>query len=158
MEPETRLTTAIPNKRRRYWNLTAGVVAAVGLLITCGSAMVTAVAKTAQTDGVIRTESPFYCNIDALTPTERSEYAALTTRIGPAVAKTAEIKNGYVITLDRTRVALLDVARWIDFERRCCPFFDFALSLARNEGPMRLTLTGPHGVNDFIRAEFGLGR
>jgi hypothetical protein len=134
------------------------LTAAAGLLIACCIVSVTAVARTAAADGVIRTESPFYCNIDALTPAERSDYTTLIARIGPAVAQTTEIKNGYIITLDRTRVALPDMARWIEFERRCCPFFDFVLSLTRNDGPMRLTLTGPRGVKTFIRAEFGFGR
>jgi hypothetical protein len=115
-------------------------------------------AKAADADRIIRTESPFYCNLDALTPNERSDYTALTARMGPAVAKTTEIKNGYVFYFDRARVTLVDIARWVEFERRCCPFFDFALSLDRNNGPMRLTLTGPRGVTVFIREEFGISR
>jgi hypothetical protein len=38
----------------------------------------------------------------------------------------------------------------------CCPFFDFRLEL-RADGVLWLSLTGPEGVKDLLRAEMQLG-
>ncbi len=39
-------------------------------------------------------------------------------------------------------------------ERLCCPFFDLALRIDREGGPVWLRLTGRKGVKDFITTEF----
>jgi hypothetical protein len=71
-----------------------------------------------------------------------------------ALLETCELADGYAFELDRRAIAFTDVARWIDLERRCCPFFDFQVELRRNDGPIALRLTGPEGIKAFIRAEF----
>ena len=100
------------------------------------------------------TETPFACNLKALTPAERAEHKQLTRRVLEAVHDRRELTNGYAFTLDRTRVSIKDLATFVDFERRCCPFFDFQLDWRRENGPVTLQLTGREGVKDFIRAEF----
>jgi hypothetical protein len=99
-------------------------------------------------------ETPFFCNLKALTPAERAEHRAITERLLPAVQATREIDEGYVFELDPKAVAVKDLATWVDFERRCCPFFDFHLEWRRENGPLTLQLTGRAGVKEFIRGEF----
>ena len=67
---------------------------------------------------------------------------------------TRELPDGYAFTVDSTRVAAEDLATFVEFERRCCPFFDFQLAWNRENGPVTLQLTGRDGVKAFIRAEF----
>jgi hypothetical protein len=98
-------------------------------------------------------ESPFVCNLKALTTAERTEHKALTARVLAAVTDTHELSNGYTFGLHED-VSLADLTKWVDFERRCCPFFDFQLTWARENGPVTLQLTGRDGVKEFIRAEF----
>jgi hypothetical protein len=43
--------------------------------------------------------------------------------------------------------------RWIDLERRCCPFLRFVVEIEPDHGPTWLRLTGGPGVKDFPRAE-----
>jgi hypothetical protein len=107
----------------------------------------------AQTDDA-KKETPFFCNLEALSAAERGEQLQLTQRLARALLKATEISNGYAFEIDGSRLSIRDVAAWADFERRCCPFFDFALELRRENGPMTLRLTGRDGVKQFIRAEF----
>jgi hypothetical protein len=99
-------------------------------------------------------ETPFFCNLKALTATERQEHLQLTKRLAQALLKATEIADGYAFELDGRQLTLKDLATWTDFERRCCPFFDFVVELRRENGPMTLRLTGREGVKEFIRAEF----
>ena len=102
----------------------------------------------------VETSTPFFCNLKALTPSERSEHQALTVRLARSVAAPRELPDGYAFELTSTELSIRDLATWIDYERRCCPFFDFGLEWRRENGPITLRLTGRDGVKDFIRAEF----
>lgn len=99
-------------------------------------------------------ESPFACNLKALSPAERAEHRDVTARVLASVQNTRELPDGYAFSFDTTRVATKDLATFVEFERRCCPFFDFQLAWNRENGPVTLQLTGRDGVKTFIRAEF----
>ena len=96
----------------------------------------------------------FACNMRTLTPQERAHHGELTRTLLTSVAERAELKNGYGFRL--AAKDLPTVAEWVGFEARCCPFFTFELSLARDQGPLWLRITGADGVKTFIKAEFGL--
>jgi hypothetical protein len=99
-------------------------------------------------------DTPFACNIGALSSSERSHHRELTTRLAASVRHRTEVSDGYAFVLDEQRMPVADLAAWADLERRCCPFFDFALELRREHGPLTLRLTGRDGVKPFIQAEF----
>ena len=99
-------------------------------------------------------QTPFFCNLNALTAAERGEHQQLAKRLLESIVETRELADGYAFTLDGARVSIGDLATWTDFERRCCPFFDFTLELRRENGPVTLRLTGREGVKEFIKAEF----
>jgi hypothetical protein len=101
-----------------------------------------------------KVETPFFCNLKALTPAERTEHQQLTERLAETILNTVEIADGYAFEIDGHRVSIRDLAQWTEFERRCCPFFDFNLEWRRENGPVTLRLTGRDGVKQFIRAEF----
>jgi hypothetical protein len=103
-------------------------------------------------------ETRFYCNLKALTASERSEHLQLSARLAESIVDTVELPDGYAFQLDRARMSLRDLATWSDFERRCCPFFDFALEMRRENGPLTLRLTGRDGVKVFIQSEMKSGR
>jgi hypothetical protein len=115
----------------------------------------TLIASMAIASGLDTPETPFACNLKALTSTERAEHKQVTARVLAAVAQTREIPTGYTFTVDPTRVTPKELATFVEFERRCCPFFDFHLAWSRENGPVTLQLTGRDGVKAFIRAEFG---
>jgi hypothetical protein len=115
---------------------------------------ITLAAATAAQSVGRQAETPFFCNLKALTLAERTTHEGLTKRLMAAVQKKQEVPDGYAFGLDSARMPIADLASWVDFERRCCPFFDFQLDWRRDNGAVTLRLTGREGVKDFIRAEF----
>ena len=99
-------------------------------------------------------ESPFACDLGALTPAERARHFV---QLGPQLQsiKTGvrELKDGYEFRFpsDPKTIALL--AEWIAQEHRCCPFFQIELRLEPDAGPAWLRLTGREGTKQFIQAE-----
>jgi hypothetical protein len=45
------------------------------------------------------------------------------------------------------------VAERVGNERLCCPFFDFVIRIGDSSVPMKLRISGPDGVKQFIKAE-----
>ena len=43
---------------------------------------------------------------------------------------------------------------FISNERLCCSFLEFSRNISSNSEPISLTLTGPEGTHEFLRAEF----
>jgi hypothetical protein len=65
----------------------------------------------------------------------------------------AELPNGYAFRFRPGGVSLVELADWVESERRCCPFFDLAIEAEREGGPVWLKITGREGVKQFITAE-----
>lgn len=97
---------------------------------------------------------PLACDLHALTKAERERHGALTKQLRAAVTP-AELRNGYALSFDRTKLPIEDAAQWIAFESRCCPFVDFTLEVPAN-GSARLRLTGNADVKKFLKAELGM--
>ena len=104
-------------------------------------------------DSSPKAETPFFCNLKALTAAERTEHSTLGTWLVESVLRRTELADGYAFEVDGRRVSFTDLAAWTEFERRCCPFFDFNLEWRRENGPVTLRLTGRNGVKQFIEAE-----
>jgi hypothetical protein len=68
--------------------------------------------------------------------------------------ETKELPNGYAYRYRPGGVSLVELADWVESERRCCPFFDMAIETEREGGPVWLKITGRQGVKEFIRGEF----
>jgi len=99
-------------------------------------------------------EAPFACNLEAFTAAERLRYQELRRMLSSAVIGKRELPDGLALQIATDRIALAHLAEWISFERKCCPFFDFGIEVARESGPVWLTLTGRRGVKDFLSQVF----
>ena len=100
------------------------------------------------------THNKFYCNIAALTPTERVRHLWLTARLMAAHKEIVESPKGYEFQFSPSDVTLAELAEWVVAEAKCCPFFDFHIDL-ENEGKLLcLRLTGGEGIKAFIQSEF----
>jgi hypothetical protein len=98
----------------------------------------------------------FACNMKALTHTERVQHAANTHRLTAAVVETQEGERSFRFRIAEERMDLTALAEWVRLERKCCPFFTFAIEVEGETGATWLTLSGPPGVKEFIRLELGL--
>ena len=100
------------------------------------------------------TESRFYCNIKALSPSERLEHKQLTDKLALARKKIVETDKGYEFQFDPSDISLAELSTWVVAESKCCPFFDFHIDLERAGSLLCLRLTGEDGIKSFIRSEF----
>ena len=95
------------------------------------------------------------CNLNALSPTERSRHGEVGAILFAAVVETHELPDGYGFRLSPESSMLALATEFISRERLCCPFFTFVLELTPGGGPLWLRLTGPEGVKELLFAELG---
>lgn len=141
-----------------------GIVSSLALLAVCGCIGASAVdGRTLEQyleveRGGERNDQgvKFYCNTKALTPEERVRHEAMTQKLLAKRRGVVETENGYEFQYAPEDVSVAQVAEWVAAEGKCCPFFDFHIDLENKGKLVCLRLTGPEGVKQFIRAEFGL--
>jgi hypothetical protein len=98
----------------------------------------------------------FYCNMGALSSSDRERHNQLLIKLETARLEIQELSDGYSFRLRNESVSLAEAAEWVSYESKCCPFFDFEIHLVRDKGPLWLKLRGKDGIKPFIRAEFGI--
>ena len=100
------------------------------------------------------TQKSFYCDSKALNPAERARHKQLTDKLIAVRTRVIEMAKGYEFRYLPTDVSLAELAEWAVAESKCCPFFDFHITLEGGGKLLRLRLTGQEGVKAFIRTEF----
>jgi hypothetical protein len=127
----------------------------LSLLFTAALLAHVVLAQQQPPQGVV-SQSPFACNLTALTPVQRRRHTDLTRQLRTTAREVRELPDGYALRLQTSEDAIRDTAEWIAFERLCCPFLGFNLEVAREGGPLWLHLTGRDGVKLFLKAELKL--
>ena len=100
------------------------------------------------------TQSKFYCNRQALNPTERAHHKQLSDKLLATRTNIVETEKGYEFQFSPSTISLAELADWVAAEGKCCQFFDFHIDLERQGTLLCLRLTGEEGIKAFIRAEF----
>jgi hypothetical protein len=100
-------------------------------------------------------ETAFVCNLGVMNPEGRARYNALSRKLMSAREESRELDNGYAFKFAAAKIPLMEIAEWITFERRCCPFFNLQIEAEPNDGPIWLRMTGATGVKQFILSEIG---
>lgn len=103
----------------------------------------------------MNTDIPLACNMDVFTPEQREAHIKTTMELIPGVQRVQEIENGYEFQFPSKTEFISRIAEFISNERLCCPFLEFKLNIRSNDEPVFLSLTGPVGTQEFLRAEFG---
>jgi hypothetical protein len=96
------------------------------------------------------TQPPVACQIDALTPEERSTQKRLWAHL---IANAREIKEhdtGYSLKFG-ARESLSELALLMLIEARCCPFLSIRVEYSPEES--KITLFGPAPTKDILRAQ-----
>ena len=65
-----------------------------------------------------------------------------------------ELDDGYALSFPSISESLKDLSALVDFERQCCPFLTFRITVEANNGPFWLEVTGPEGTKEFLRNTF----
>ena len=66
-----------------------------------------------------------------------------------------ELHDGFALEIPSDSASFMEVAEWVDLERRCCAFAEFALE-SRRDGSAWVRLTGATGAKEVLAAEMGL--
>jgi len=69
-----------------------------------------------------------------------------------------ETEDGYILVFGRVPQAVDPVAKLMQVERLMNSFMRMSLIMESNEGPVKLELTGPAGMKEFLYSEYGLKR
>jgi hypothetical protein len=101
-------------------------------------------------------ESSLVCDLNALDTAQRERHQANTQQLFGSVEQIEELPDGYAFRWPAESATLLKVTDFILLERLCCPFFNFALELEAESGPLWLKMTGRAGVKPFLLAELGV--
>lgn len=123
-------------------------------LLSASFSLVLAAAGPCLSQPPVAAQSPFYCDVSALTPEQRKKHFEV---LGPALIakRTAvrELADGYEIQFPSDVQTYQQVAEYLDGERACCPFFDIELHVTPDSGPLLVRFTGRPGTKQFIEAD-----
>jgi hypothetical protein len=100
-------------------------------------------------------DSGLACVPSAIPAAERAQHFALAKRLFLETARERQaLPNGYAFRFEA--VALGDVVRFVENERKCCPFMKFQVDVESGAGPLWLRMTGPDGTREVLDAELNL--
>jgi hypothetical protein len=102
-------------------------------------------------------DEPIACDFRALDADEKRRQQTLFSQIYSAVQEVRDLPDGYALRLPSDAATMLATAEFVTLERRCCPFFAFALDFGPYGGPLWLRITGRAGVKEYARAEMAIG-
>ena len=95
---------------------------------------------------------PIACSLTAAELQERR--STVLQRVRRAVLEVRELEDGYLYIFPSAGEWVSELANLIDLERQCCPFLQFRITVAPNNGPLSLEMTGPEGTKDFLLSTF----
>jgi hypothetical protein len=97
----------------------------------------------------------FVCRLDGLTSEERKQYGELRARLLHETAQVTEDAEGYTFHY-APAVTPAAIIRWVEMERKCCPFLRFTLDITEEGGASQLRIWGAPGVKAFVATEMDI--
>jgi hypothetical protein len=98
---------------------------------------------------------PIACVPSAIPLAERAAHFALAERLFKTLALARDrLPDGLAFVLPIEELA--SAARFIENERRCCPFMRFEIAIEPNAKAFQLKMLGPDGTREVLEAELSL--
>ncbi len=94
-------------------------------------------------------EEDIACDLEVFGVDERGEHLETIADWQTAITGRTELDDGYRFELERRDGLIETIGRFIENERKCCPFFDFDLRVP-TDGSLALTITGPEGAKAIL--------
>jgi hypothetical protein len=73
-----------------------------------------------------------------------------------SVREVKELSEGFAFRFEGDSEQIVALAKWVSFERLCCPFFSFQMEVGAKSEPVWLRVTGRDGAKEFLRSAFNL--
>jgi hypothetical protein len=100
-----------------------------------------------------KNEPTVACDLTAMDSKQRERYQALRRRLSEDSHEVRELEDGYAFRHSSEASVLLALAEFVSLERLCCPFFDFAIEVEHDGGPVWLRMTGGQEAKRILEAE-----
>lgn len=94
--------------------------------------------------------------MDVLGAAGRARHAVLVSELASAAPAVEELAEGFAFRFPSRPYLFLRVAEWIALERECCPFLAIRLDVEHASRTLKVSVTGPAGAKEFLRAELPL--
>ena len=91
------------------------------------------------------------CDLTAIPADVREEHVITAPQLFALAQEVQELSNGFAIRFANEPGRFMAIAKFIENERLCCPFFNFGLEIEPNSGPLWLRLTGGEGVKEILQ-------
>lgn len=91
------------------------------------------------------------CDLTAIPADVREEHVISAPQLFALAQEVQELPDGFAIRFLNEQGRFISIAKFIENERLCCPFFKFTLELEPNNGPLWLRLTGAEGVKEILQ-------
>ncbi len=85
---------------------------------------------------------PLFCDLTAIPALAREGHLLTAQDVFLAAQEVRELPTGYALRLPNEGDTFMQMARFVENERLCCPFFNFGLEVEADGGPLWLRLTG----------------
>lgn len=102
------------------------------------------------------TPLPIACDLAALAPEERAREQTLLAQLRPLLRDGRETENGYLFVLPEDPDFLSRLGELLAYERLCCPFLTFDLTVPCGQAPVTLHVHGDGDVKGFVRSAFSV--
>jgi hypothetical protein len=94
------------------------------------------------------------CDLTAIPASVREEHVLTAPQLFRLAQEVQELPDGFAIRFLQAPGRFMQMATFVENERLCCPFFNFALDVEPNNGSLWLRLTGQEGVKELLRTTF----
>ena len=100
-------------------------------------------------------DPPIACQLKALDAAQRGRQKELLEIVRGKVRRVVEFEDGFELELPEDPASFMEVAEWVNLERRCCAFAEFAILSGRDDS-VRVRLSGGPGAKAVLLAEMGI--
>lgn len=97
------------------------------------------------------------CDLTAIPADVREEHAVTAPQLFETAQEVQELPNGFAICFLNEPGKFMEIAKFIENESLCCPFFDFSVEVEPHRGPLWLRLTGEEGVKELLQVTLFAG-
>jgi hypothetical protein len=95
------------------------------------------------------------CVPSAIPARARAQHFILARELlNKQAAERVDLPDGYNFRFAADKLG--ELVRFLDNERKCCPFMTFQLQIEPQSGPIWIRMTGPTGTREILAAELSL--
>jgi hypothetical protein len=96
---------------------------------------------------------PIACDLTVFTARERAEHEKLGDSLFAEVKRVVEHGNGFTLVFELDAKLDERIKSWLAKEKRCCPFFSFAITREDAPSSLVLRISGPQGAKEILQSE-----